>query len=129
WPITATTEYPRAGDGWIKPEVSLRLPTAPGEFDLIAYTSVVDSEPHLALCKGGIGLEVLGQVPVQPEPILVRVHSQCLTGDIFNSLRCDCGSQLHSAMEQVQRAGKGVILSMRQEGRGIGLLAKLTTSR
>ncbi|HMC90783.1 MAG TPA: GTP cyclohydrolase II, partial [Gemmataceae bacterium] len=66
-----------------------------------------------------------GQVPVQNEPILVRVHSQCLTGDIFDSLKCDCGSQLHHAMEQVQHAGKGVILYMRQEGRGIGLLAKL----
>jgi len=122
-------EYRRQRERLIKREVTLRLPTAHGEFDLIAFTSVVDSEPHLALCKGGIGLEVLGQVPVQPEPILVRVHSQCLTGDIFNSLRCDCGSQLHYAMEQVQRAGKGVILYMRQEGRGIGLLAKLKAYR
>src|SRR5438876_621024 len=118
-------EYRRQRERLIKREVTLRLPTAHGEFDLIAYTSVVDSEPHLALCKGGIGLEVNGQVPVQTEPVLVRVHSQCLTGDIFDSLRCDCGSQLHTAMEQVQRAGKGVILYMRQEGRGIGLLAKL----
>jgi 3,4-dihydroxy 2-butanone 4-phosphate synthase/GTP cyclohydrolase II len=64
-------------------------------------------------------------VEIPTEPVLVRVHSQCLTGDIFDSLRCDCGSQLHRAMAQVQQAGKGVILYMRQEGRGIGLLAKL----
>jgi 3,4-dihydroxy 2-butanone 4-phosphate synthase/GTP cyclohydrolase II len=118
-------KYRRQRERLIHREASIRLPTAHGEFDLIAYTSVVDPEPHLALCKGGVGVEVNGQVPVQTEPILVRVHSQCLTGDIFDSLRCDCGSQLHRAMEQVDQAGKGVILYMRQEGRGIGLLAKL----
>ena len=118
-------KYRRQRERLIKREVTLKLPTAHGQFDLIAYTSVVDPEPHLALCKGGIGIEVNGQVPAQNEPILVRVHSQCLTGDIFDSLKCDCGSQLHHAMEQVQQAGKGVILYMRQEGRGIGLLAKL----
>ncbi len=118
-------QYRRQRERLIHREVSLKLPTAHGEFDLIAYTSVVDAEPHLALCKGGVGLEINGQVPVQSEAVLVRVHSQCLTGDIFDSLRCDCGSQLHQAMEQVQQAGKGVILYMRQEGRGIGLLAKL----
>ena len=64
-------------------------------------------------------------MPVQTEPVLVRIHSQCLTGDIFDSLLCDCGSQLHQAMEQVAAAGKGVVLYMRQEGRGIGLLPKL----
>jgi 3,4-dihydroxy 2-butanone 4-phosphate synthase / GTP cyclohydrolase II len=118
-------EYRRQRERLIKREVTLSLPTDHGEFDLVAYTSVVDTEPHLALCKGGVGQETDGVVPVQTEPILVRVHSQCLTGDIFNSLRCDCGPQLHHAMEQVQQAGKGVILYMRQEGRGIGLLAKL----
>jgi 3,4-dihydroxy 2-butanone 4-phosphate synthase/GTP cyclohydrolase II len=118
-------KYRRQRERLIKREVSLKLPTAHGDFDLIAYTSVVDQEPHLALCKGGIGREENGQVAIQTEPVLVRVHSQCLTGDIFDSLRCDCGSQLHRAMEQVQQAGKGVILYMRQEGRGIGLLAKL----
>ena len=86
---------------------------------------MVDPEPHLALCMGGVGVEVGGCVPVQDEPVLVRIHSQCLTGDIFESLLCDCGSQLHQAMEQVAEAGKGVVLYMRQEGRGIGLLAKL----
>jgi len=118
-------KYRRQRERLIRREVCVKLPTAHGEFDLIAYTSVVDPEPHLALCKGGIGDEVNGQVPVQQEPILVRIHSQCLTGDIFDSLKCDCGSQLHQAMAQVEQAGKGVILYMRQEGRGIGLLAKL----
>jgi 3,4-dihydroxy 2-butanone 4-phosphate synthase/GTP cyclohydrolase II len=118
-------KYRRQRERLIHREVCLKLPTAHGEFDLIAYTSVVDPEPHLALCKGGVGIEVKGQVPVQQEPVLVRIHSQCLTGDIFDSQKCDCGSQLHQAMEQVQQAGKGVILYMRQEGRGIGLLAKL----
>jgi 3,4-dihydroxy 2-butanone 4-phosphate synthase / GTP cyclohydrolase II len=122
-------KYRRQRERLIQREVCLKLPTAHGEFDLIAYTSVVDPEPHLALCKGGVGIAVNGQVPVQPEPILVRIHSQCLTGDIFDSLKCDCGSQLRHAMEQVQKAGKGVILYMRQEGRGIGLLAKLKAYR
>src|SRR5439155_103269 len=83
--------------------------------DLVVYTSVVDPEPHLALCFGGVGVEVDGVVPVQDEPVLVRIHSQCLTGDIFHSKLCDCGSQLHQAMKQVVAAGKGVVLYMRQE--------------
>jgi 3,4-dihydroxy 2-butanone 4-phosphate synthase/GTP cyclohydrolase II len=89
----------------------------------------VDAEPHLALCKGDIGVAVNGVVPVQTEPVLVRVHSSCLTGDIFESMLCDCGSQLHQAMAQVEEAGKGVVLYMRQEGRGIGLLPKLRAYR
>jgi len=101
------------------------LPTRFGTFDLIPYTSIVDPEPHLALCLGGIGVDVNGTIPVQAEPVLVRIHSQCLTGDIFESLLCDCGSQLHQAMAQIEQAGKGVLLYMRQEGRGIGLLPKL----
>jgi 3,4-dihydroxy 2-butanone 4-phosphate synthase/GTP cyclohydrolase II len=118
-------KYRRQRERLIQRELSLKLPTAYGEFDLIAYTSIVDPEPHLALCLGGVGVAVDGCVPVQAEPVLVRIHSQCLTGDIFESFRCDCGPQLHRAMEQVQQAGKGVVLYMRQEGRGIGLLAKL----
>jgi 3,4-dihydroxy 2-butanone 4-phosphate synthase/GTP cyclohydrolase II len=118
-------KYRRQRERLIRREVRVELPTAHGPFDLIAYTSVVDPEPHLALCAGGIGREVDGCVPVQKEPVLVRIHSQCLTGDIFDSLLCDCGSQLHRAMEQVRDAGKGVVLYMRQEGRGIGLLDKL----
>jgi 3,4-dihydroxy 2-butanone 4-phosphate synthase/GTP cyclohydrolase II len=118
-------KYRRQRERLIHRELSLKLPTRCGEFDLIAYTSVVDQEPHLALCMGGVGVEAGGVVPVQDEPVLVRIHSQCLTGDIFESMLCDCGSQLHQAMRQVAEAGKGVILYMRQEGRGIGLLSKL----
>jgi 3,4-dihydroxy 2-butanone 4-phosphate synthase/GTP cyclohydrolase II len=118
-------KYRRQRERLIHRELAVKLPTAHGDFDLVVYTSVVDPEPHLALCKGGVGMESAGFIPVQEEPVLVRIHSQCLTGDIFESHLCDCGPQLHHAMEQVERAGKGVILYMRQEGRGIGLLAKL----
>jgi 3,4-dihydroxy 2-butanone 4-phosphate synthase/GTP cyclohydrolase II len=118
-------KYRRQRERLIRREIAVKLPTAHGEFDLFAYSSVVDPEPHLALCKGGIGVEVGGVIPVQDEPVLVRIHSQCLTGDIFHSRLCDCGSQLHQAMEQIAQAGQGVVLYMRQEGRGIGLLAKL----
>jgi 3,4-dihydroxy 2-butanone 4-phosphate synthase/GTP cyclohydrolase II len=118
-------KHRRLREKLIRREVAVKLPSHHGEFDLIAYTSVVDPEPHLALCKGGIGIEVEGRVPIQTEPILVRIHSQCLTGDIFESRLCDCGSQLHRAMRMVEEAGKGVVLYMRQEGRGIGLLPKL----
>lgn len=117
--------YRRQRERLIHRELSLKLPTPFGEFDLIAYTSVVDPEPHLALTMGGVGVDQAGTVPEQEGPVLVRIHSQCLTGDIFASELCDCGSQLHQAMRQVAAAGRGVVLYMRQEGRGIGLLAKL----
>jgi 3,4-dihydroxy 2-butanone 4-phosphate synthase/GTP cyclohydrolase II len=123
--IEELIKFRRRRERLVHRELTVELPTAHGEFALIAYTSVVDPEPHLALCLGGIGAEVNGVVPVQEEPVLVRIHSQCLTGDIFDSLLCDCGTQLHQAMTQVKRAGKGVVLYMRQEGRGIGLLPKL----
>jgi 3,4-dihydroxy 2-butanone 4-phosphate synthase/GTP cyclohydrolase II len=122
-------KYRRQRERLIRRELTVKLPTRHGEFDLIAYTSLVDLEPHLALCMGGVGIEVGGVVPVQTEPVMVRIHSQCLTGDIFDSLLCDCGSQLHHALDQVRQAGKGVVLYMRQEGRGIGLLAKLWAYR
>jgi 3,4-dihydroxy 2-butanone 4-phosphate synthase / GTP cyclohydrolase II len=118
-------KYRRQREKLIRRELTLHLPTRVGPFDMIVYTSVVDPEPHLALCLGGVGVEVAGQVQVQEEPVLVRIHSQCLTGDVFESRLCDCGSQLHQAMEAIQAAGKGVLLYMRQEGRGIGLLSKL----
>jgi len=118
-------KHRRQRERLIRRELSLKLPTAHGEFDLFVYTSLVDPEPHLALCCGGVGVEAGGCVPVQPDPVLVRIHSQCLTGDTFDSLLCECGSQLHRALEQVRQAGKGVVLYMRQEGRGIGLLPKL----
>lgn len=87
-----------------------------GEFKLILYESEVDSQHHLALVKGEID---------PAEPTLVRVHSQCLTGDVFGSLRCDCGEQLHRAMQMIAEEGKGILLYMRQEGRGIGLANKI----
>jgi 3,4-dihydroxy 2-butanone 4-phosphate synthase/GTP cyclohydrolase II len=97
-------------------EVTTVLPTAFGDFTLHLYRSQVDQAQHLALVKG----EVKGH-----KDVLVRVHSECLTGDTFGSRRCDCGEQLHAAMAQVEREGRGVVLYMRQEGRGIGLANKL----
>jgi len=87
-----------------------------GMFTAIAYENDVDNAQHLALVKGRIDPE---------KPVLVRVHSECLTGDVFGSQRCDCGEQLHAAMRQIEEEGVGVILYMRQEGRGIGLINKL----
>jgi 3,4-dihydroxy 2-butanone 4-phosphate synthase/GTP cyclohydrolase II len=118
-------KYRRRNERLIRRELTLKLPTKLGTFDVIPYTSIVDPEPHLALCMGGLGMEVNGTIPVQTEPVLVRLHSQCLPGDVLGSLLCDCGAQLHSAMSQVAAAGQGCVLYMRQEGRGIGLLPKL----
>ena len=92
------------------------LPTSFGEFRAIAYSNKVDTNVHVALVKGEIDTD---------KPVLVRVHSECLTGDVFASRRCDCGDQLHAAMKLVDREGSGIILYMRQEGRGIGLVNKL----
>ncbi|WP_110932446.1 bifunctional 3,4-dihydroxy-2-butanone-4-phosphate synthase/GTP cyclohydrolase II [Paenibacillus bouchesdurhonensis] len=97
-------------------EVEVRMPTDYGEFRAIAYTNDVDSKEHVALVKGEIGGE---------EPVLVRVHSECLTGDVFHSHRCDCGPQFEASLKQIEEAGNGVLLYMRQEGRGIGLINKL----
>ncbi|MBM4096461.1 MAG: GTP cyclohydrolase II [Planctomycetes bacterium] len=118
-------QYRRQRERLVKREIQVTLPTRFGDFDLIAFSSMVDADPHLALCYGGVGVEKNGMVAAQEEAVLVRIHSQCLTGDIFTSLLCDCGSQLHHAMRQVVEAGKGIILYMRQEGRGIGLINKL----
>ena len=105
---------------------TIQLPTQWGMFTLHAYSSIVDREPHLALCQGGIGdLGPDGKVIPQDDPVLVRVHSECLTGDVFGSRRCDCGAQLSTAMETIAKVGKGVLLYMRHEGRGIGLANKL----
>ncbi|MBN8706152.1 MAG: bifunctional 3,4-dihydroxy-2-butanone-4-phosphate synthase/GTP cyclohydrolase II [Bacteroidetes bacterium] len=92
------------------------LPTRFGEFTIVAYDSLVDGKTHIALVKGDVA---------NGEPVLVRVHSECLTGDVFGSQRCDCGEQLEAAMRQVSKAGRGIVLYMRQEGRGIGLINKL----
>ena len=100
----------------IKEEVRVKLPTKYGVFELIAFTQLNTGEVHMALKKGDWEKD---------EPILVRVHSSCMTGDILGSLRCDCGDQLHAAMKMVEVAGKGLVLYMNQEGRGIGLLNKL----
>jgi 3,4-dihydroxy 2-butanone 4-phosphate synthase/GTP cyclohydrolase II len=103
-----------------------KLPSRFGRFDLHVYESVVDPFPHVALTMGGIGLPgVNGKAPVQDEPVLVRIHSECLTGDALGSLLCDCGQQLQSAMSRVAQEGRGAVLYMRQEGRGIGLTNKI----
>jgi 3,4-dihydroxy 2-butanone 4-phosphate synthase/GTP cyclohydrolase II len=117
--------YRRRREKLVNRAIQLKLPTEQGSFDLIAYTSMVDPEPHLALCMGGVGMEVNGCVGTQQDPVLVRVHSECLTGDVLHSALCDCGSQLHQALRQIANEGRGVLLYMRQEGRGIGLMAKL----
>jgi len=113
-------EYRLKTDSLIEEIVRVQMPTRYGHFQLIAFREKNTSNEHLALVKGEWDKE---------EPLLVRVHSSCFTGDILGSLRCDCGDQLHSAMEQVEREGKGVILYMNQEGRGIGLLNKLKAYR
>ncbi|HEY1025245.1 MAG TPA: bifunctional 3,4-dihydroxy-2-butanone-4-phosphate synthase/GTP cyclohydrolase II [Sphingobacteriaceae bacterium] len=108
--------YRLANETLIKKEVSVKLPTEWGDFEMVAYTHTSTGDHHLALVKG----------TWEPgEPVLVRVHSSCVTGDIFGSCRCDCGPQLHKAMEMIDEAGKGVIIYMNQEGRGIGLINKL----
>lgn len=109
-------EYRNRKDNLIKREVEVILPTEFGDFKAVGYSNLVDDKEHVALVKGDID---------PSEPVLVRVHSECLTGDAFGSYRCDCGPQLHAALKQIEQAGKGVLLYMRQEGRGIGLLNKL----
>jgi len=109
-------EYRRRQDKLVQREVEVRLPTAYGDFRAVAYRSLVDNKHHIALVKG----EVDGA-----DDVLVRVHSECLTGDVFHSLRCDCGEQLESALSMIEAEGRGVLLYLAQEGRGIGLLNKL----
>ncbi len=127
--IEQLIKHRRQRERLVRRELTLRLPTKFGEFDLIVYSSLVDVEPHLALTIGGVGVESDGCVPTQVDPVLVRIHSECLTGDVFHSGLCDCGAQLNRAMAQVADVGRGAVLYMRQEGRGIGLLNKLKAYR
>ncbi|GFR36837.1 riboflavin biosynthesis protein RibBA [Insulibacter thermoxylanivorax] len=108
--------YRNEKENLVKREVEVRLPTEYGVFQAVAYTNSVDDKEHVALVKGKIDPNI---------PTLVRVHSECLTGDVFHSHRCDCGPQLAAALKQIQEHGSGVLLYMRQEGRGIGLINKL----
>jgi 3,4-dihydroxy 2-butanone 4-phosphate synthase / GTP cyclohydrolase II len=108
--------YRRKEEKLVQKEVEIELPTEFGQFKAVAYTEKLTGKEHIALVKGEI---------TPDEPVLVRVHSECLTGDVFGSNRCDCGPQLHSALSQIEREGKGILLYMRQEGRGIGLVNKL----
>ena len=124
--IADLIDYRRHRETLIKRLQQVSLPTAYGEFTLIGYESPFDSQPQLALCKGGVGkLDDKGEVIVHPEPVLVRVHSECLTGDVFGSQRCECGPQLAAALEMIEKEGKGALVYLRQEGRGIGLANKL----
>lgn len=114
--IAAIIEYRKKYDRLVERAAVAKLPTKYGEFKAYGYQNILNGEHHVALVKGEIG---------DGEDVLCRVHSECLTGDVFGSLRCDCGEQLVAAMEQIEKEGRGILLYMRQEGRGIGLLNKL----
>ena len=114
--IASLIEYRRRFEKLVKRTVTTKLPTDVGEFDMVLYETSVDDRQHLALVKGTVD---------DGAPVLIRVHSQCLTGDVFGSSRCDCGAQLRGAMERIAQEGRGVILYISQEGRGIGLANKL----
>ncbi|MHB8170041.1 MAG: bifunctional 3,4-dihydroxy-2-butanone-4-phosphate synthase/GTP cyclohydrolase II [Thermincolia bacterium] len=114
--IADLIEYRRRTEKLVDRVETIKLPTKYGEFDAVAYESRLDKECHLALVKGDVA---------SGEPVLVRVHSECLTGDVFGSVRCDCGDQLATAMSRIEKEGRGVLLYMRQEGRGIGLVNKI----
>ena len=109
-------EYRIRNESFVKRVASPKLPTAYGEFTIVAYENQIDNKTHLAL--------VMGEIK-EDEPALIRVHSECATGDIFASARCDCGEQLEAAMKMIHQEGKGILLYLRQEGRGIGLVNKL----
>jgi 3,4-dihydroxy 2-butanone 4-phosphate synthase/GTP cyclohydrolase II len=114
--IQSLVAHRRVREKLVEAEQVVKLPTDYGDFDLHLYRSKLDGAHHLALVKGKIE---------QDKPTLVRVHSECLTGDVFGSRRCDCGNQLHAALQQISDEGNGVLIYMRQEGRGIGLAAKI----
>ena len=124
--IADLVEYRRRRERLIERMAEARMPTSHGYFDSYTYESKVDGRTHVALCVGiEKPKEQGGRFPPLAEPVLVRVHSQCLTGDTFGSLRCDCGEQLHRAMQAIQERGRGILLYISQEGRGIGLTHKM----
>ncbi len=124
--IAKLIEYRLQRETHVRRIQSIDMPTDYGNFQLIGYENINSTEPHLALCKGGVGqLDEKGNAIIHEEPVLVRVHSECLTGDLFGSQRCECGHQLHTAMEMIEKQGKGAVIYLRQEGRGIGLANKL----
>jgi 3,4-dihydroxy 2-butanone 4-phosphate synthase/GTP cyclohydrolase II len=114
--IADLIQYRRGTEALVKRVASASLPTDHGEFRVMAYESILDGETHVALVKGDLG---------DGENVLVRVHSRCLTGDVFHSARCDCGPQLEAAMNRISEEGRGVLLYLNQEGRGIGLANKI----
>lgn len=126
--IADVVQYRHTQEKLVDRQVQVRIPTEVGEFDFSLYHSRVDGLSHVVLSQGidfGEDPEALGAMPALEEPILVRVHSECMTSDIFGSVRCDCGAQKDKALRMIAEAGRGVFLYMRQEGRGIGLENKL----
>lgn len=109
-------KYRKANEQHIKREIEAQLPSEHGEFKIVGYSNDLDDKEHIAIVKGNVNTD---------KPVMVRIHSECFTGDIFGSHRCDCGPQLHAALDMIEEEGQGVIVYMRQEGRGIGLLNKL----
>ena len=123
--IAKLIEYRMQRESQVTRIQSVKMPTDYGEFQLIGYDAGL-GEPHLAICKGDIGkLDEDGKPIVVDEPVLIRVHSECMTGDLFHSQRCECGEQLVESMKMIEKAGQGAVVYLRQEGRGIGLANKL----
>jgi 3,4-dihydroxy 2-butanone 4-phosphate synthase / GTP cyclohydrolase II len=109
-------EYRNRKDKLVNREIEIPLATEYGEFRAVGYSNIVDNKEHIALIKGDI---------TSSDPVLVRVHSECLTGDVFGSFRCECGPQLHASLRQIEKEGRGVVLYIRQEGRANGLIQKM----